>query len=333
MNTQLGRRGLSAEFMQDLKSNGGPLNPLLSRVWSDKSLEIEIRQEYLNVYYRGGSLLRIARVKKGTGYTAYFNPKYGHGSVPTPLNLPGNRIVSAADMECWIARFPVLKNAMDLWFGRHPKDERASQQLVVHENNVSSWAGGTDYFMIDIEYDNHIGARFDLVALKWDSNAPARKLQGTDLPKLTAIEMKTGDGALKGSAGLLEHYEQWEKFFAQPTQLEAFKLEMLRVFDQKRKLGLIPALKNNRNVVEMVADDVDVVFLLANHDPASGKLKAAVDEIRARDELRKKQVKTPSRFNIRFATATFMGFGLYSENILSLADFGKQLDRIAKRPA
>lgn len=312
--------GLSdTPFMSDLL--GGVLKPLLARVRSDTTLDMEIRCEYLNVYYRGGNILRVAKIR--TGYTAFFDPKYAD----PPLVLPDERINSDPQMKAWLDRIPVLKDTMDRWFGDHPKDERAAQQLVVHENNVSSWAGGTDYFIVDIEYDNHKGARFDLVALRWDSDATARKLQKNYLPKLTAVEMKTGDGALKGKAGLLEHYWQWEEFFADASQLDAFKQEMLRVFKQKRKLGLIPALRKNPNEVVRVADDVDVIFLLANHDPASSKLIAAVDEIR------EKQKTKPPNFNIRFATATFMGFGLYSQNILSLDDFRQRLDRIPKKTA
>ena len=320
MGKQIREHGLSEKpFVSDLLD--GVLKPLLQRVQSDTSLDMEIRCEYLNVYYRGGNIIRVEN--NGRRYTAFFDRKYADGQ----LCLPSERITTVSETQTWLDQIPVLKDKMDLWFGAHPKDERAAQQLVVHENNVSPWAGGTDYFIVDIEYDNHIGARFDLVALRWDSDATARKLQKHYLPKLTAIEMKTGDGALKGKAGLLEHYQQWENFFASPGQLDAFKREMLGVFKQKRELGLIPALSNNPNEVVKVADDVDVIFLLANHDPASGKLIAAVDGI-----LEKQKIKPP-QFNIRFATATFMGFGLYSQNILSLDDFRKQLDRIATKTA
>ena len=323
MSNQFERHGLTEKpFIQDLQE--GVLAPLLKRVKEDTSLDMEIRQEYINIYYRGGNLLEVSKGSKGAGYSAFFNPEY----VPAirPL-LPSSRISSVSDVEKWLAQIPAIKNAMDLYFGKKRKAERASQQMVVYENNASPWAGGTDYFIVDIEYDNHIGARFDLVALRWDWDATARKLQRHYLPKLTVIEMKTGDGALKGSAGLLEHYQQWEDFFANPSHLDEFKQEMLVVFKQKRKLGLIPALQKNPNDVIRVADDVDVVFLLANHDPASRKLIAAVDEIR------EKQRTKPPTFNIRFATATFMGFGLYSQNMLSLDEFRQQLDRIAKKTA
>ncbi|MCX7006679.1 MAG: hypothetical protein NTY53_05420, partial [Kiritimatiellaeota bacterium] len=202
------------------------------------------------------------------------------------------------------------------WFGKHPKEERASQQMAVHENNIAPWAGGTDYFIVDIEYDNHQGARFDLVALQWESKASARKLQGYK-PRLTAIEMKSGDGALKGDAGLLEHFQQWDKFFSDRVQLNNFKDEMLKLFAQKRALGLIPALAGNHNPVTELDLAVEVIFLIANHDPASRKL---------RDEVRKVQAQvksTPPEFNILCATATFMGYGLYLQNILTLDEFAK----------
>lgn len=323
MSTRVGQRGLTeTPFIQDLLQ--GKLTPLLKRVKRDTSLDLEIRQDYLNIYYRGGNLLRVSKDHKGVGYSAFFDTKYGPSIKST---LPGKLIEKETDAEAWLARIPLLKDTMDLWFGSNRKDERAAQQMVVYENNVGPSAGGSDYFIIDIEYDNHIGARFDLVALKWDSNATARKLQGNYRPKVTAVEMKTGDGALNGSAGLLEHYRQWEAFFDDPAQGQAFKAEMLRVFAQKRQLGLIPGLKNNHNEVKTVEADVDVVFLLANHDPASRKLLAAVDGIQ------EKMKAKPPKFNIRFATATFMGFGLYSQNILSLEDFRAQLERIAKTSA
>jgi len=46
-------RRLSDRFMKDLKS--GLLQPLLQRVHDDPTLELEIRDDYINVYYRGGA--------------------------------------------------------------------------------------------------------------------------------------------------------------------------------------------------------------------------------------------------------------------------------------
>ena len=320
MSEVYAKRGLANQaFIQDLCQ--GMLSPLLERVKGDTSLDLQIRQDYLNIYYRGGNLLRVSKAKKGVGYSAFFDAKYGPALQDL---LPSAGILSEGDAKYWLTHFPEMKNAMDLWFGKHRKAERASQQMVVYENNVAPWAGGNDYFIIDIEYDNHIGARFDLVALRWDSKAAVRKLSNKFQPSLAVIEMKTGDGALNGTAGLLEHYEQWEKFFDKDRQVDAFKQEMLNVFKQKHKLGLVPALAKNTNVdkIERVAPAIEVIFLLANHDPASRKLKNAVDVI-----VKKQNTGSP-KFKISFATATFMGFGLYSHNILSLEDFKAKLDRL-----
>ena len=320
MSNEFGQRGLTESFMHDLRET--VLAPLLERVKRDTSLDMEIRQEYINIYYRGGNLLRVSREDNGEGYSAFFETKYG----PTSQQLLPSK--SGADTDRWLAQFPEMKNTMDLWFGKHPKAERASQQMVVYENNVAPWTGGNDYFIIDIEYANHIGARFDLVALRWDSKASARKLHRDFRPKLAVIEMKIGDGALKGEAGLLDHYQQWETFFSDGNRVALFKQEMLNVFRQKHTLGLIPALERNPNTDKIeIAPDVEVLFLLANHDPASRKLKDAVSEIY------EKQQTGSLKFKVCFATATFMGFGLYTQNILSLEDFRKQLDRIDKETA
>lgn len=317
MTNQKNGRALSTAFLNDLQD--GVLSPLLRRVQNDTSLDLEFRGHYVNVYYRGGSILRVER--QGSGYRVFFDPKYS----AVPLPLPKARIADTPDAQSWVECIRLLKDAMDLWFGAHPKDERAAQQLVVHENNVGSWANGTDYFIVDIEYDNHRGARFDLVALRWDSEATSRKLQNSYVPTLSVIEMKTGDGAVNGEAGLTAHYQQWVDFFGDVHQRKAFEHDMLAVFEQKRQLGLIPVLKHNPKKIVRVAAEVEAIFLLANHKPASRTLMASV---RAIDEGQ--NVQLPG-FRIGFATATFMGFGLYAQNILPLDAFRQQLERIAKK--
>ena len=50
-------RGLSEEFIRALKSRF--LEPVLDLVKSDYTLCLEIREDYINIYYRGGNILRI----------------------------------------------------------------------------------------------------------------------------------------------------------------------------------------------------------------------------------------------------------------------------------
>ena len=140
-----GARGLDARFLEDLQS--GFLSPIRERVLADSTLCLEFRQNYVNLYYRGGNLLRLSQ--RPSGYAAEFDPQYwatdgGRATLPKSLATPD-------DVQAWLAALPLLKDTMDLFFGRHPKSEREVQQQIVRENNASGTARSTDYFFCDLE--------------------------------------------------------------------------------------------------------------------------------------------------------------------------------------
>jgi hypothetical protein len=102
-----------------------------------------------------------------------------------------------------VAAFPVLKQVMDEYFSVHSKPEREFQQLLARENNHSTISNESEYFIADIEFaDSDLRARFDLLGLRWDAS---RRGSGQCRPAL--FEMKYGDGALGGNAGLLKHLQ------------------------------------------------------------------------------------------------------------------------------
>jgi hypothetical protein len=300
------KRGLSKNFMHSLKK-GGLFHPLLLYVRKDPTLCLEIRQNYINIYYRGGNLIKIE--EKGC-YIASFDKNYGISE----NKIPRKELCDESDVEKWVTAIPSLKQAMDFWFGAHPKEEREFQQLVLRENNGCIIGNSTDYFIIDIEYDNHKGARFDLVAVEWKSESSARKLQGGNTPKLCFIEMKYGDGALKGKSGILSHIQDF-KAYIEDNGLRTIKEEMATVFKQKRELGLIPALHKNRNIINEFSDEVDLLFLVANHDPASGKLEEILNQIAEKYKNEKME------FNIKFCCSNFLGYGIYEQNVFLCSDF------------
>ena len=68
-------RKLSPQFMQELSA--GYLKPLLDRVKFDQTLMLAIRDGYINVYYRGGSLLKLEEQKqREMGYACFFDKNY-----------------------------------------------------------------------------------------------------------------------------------------------------------------------------------------------------------------------------------------------------------------
>lgn len=300
-------RGLSAFFYNELK--GGALKPLLDYVLADNTLDLEIRNNYINVYYRGGNILDV-KVKKSI-FQFHFEDKYLKKH-PFILSSTLNKYKALLD---WNNFFPIAKQAMDFYFTKTMKQEREFQQLVVRENNNSSIANGTDYFIIDIEYDNHANARFDLIAIEWQSDRTYRKLsKNVKPPKLVVIEMKYGDGSFKGSAGIHKHITDFDTFKSKPTEVKDFKEEMLFVFKQKRDLGLIPCLsgadKTNANAVKEFDSEIEMIFLIANHNPAS---KILLNELSI--------LRNP---NCKFITSNFMGYGLYIENAFDYHTFAER---------
>jgi len=292
-------RCLAKSFIENLKF--GLLAPILSLTKLDFTMCLEIRDNYVNIYYRGGNIIKIEE-SHGV-FKASFDRKYLDENLTNVLDLPGI-LNNTDDADAWLNAIPFLKHEMDLWFGHHPKNEREFQQLMLRENNFGNSAKGTDYFICDIEYANHTG-RFDLIAVKWPSSSVHRK-NNRNLG-LAFIEMKYLDNALTGSAGLCKHIDDINTFLSSSENLKNLKEEMKSVFNQKLDLGLI----NNQKSIESFSDDKpEFILALTDHDPDSSIL---------RNELGR--LSDCPNAEIKVATSNFMGYGLYSQNIYSLDEF------------
>ncbi|MFH1317837.1 MAG: hypothetical protein ABIH71_02330 [Candidatus Omnitrophota bacterium] len=310
-------RGLSKGFIMDFKGRS-LLSPVLERVKNDSTLCLEIRENHINIYYRGGNIMRI---KENNDYVVFFDKKYCKLKKADKVNIPKiiknlpAKLKVKSDVSAWVMAFPFLKQVMDFWFNENREDEREFQQLILRENNGSRVGNSTDYFMIDIEYNNHKGACFDLVAVEWESESVIRKLKKGYKPKLSFIEVKYGDNALSGPAGMLKHIKDFKDYLKSDPGLKMIREEMIKIFAQKRELGLIPALINNKNILREFSDEIDYIFLLANHDPASRKLYNILMDIQkaSRDQS--------LGFGLKFCASNFMGYGLYKQNVYLFADF------------
>ena len=296
-------RGLSRTFIRKLKS--GFLQPMWDLIKHDSTLCLEIREGYVNIYYRGGNILKIE--EKGDSFNVWFDRKYlDENTTRIPKNLPFP-LVSPEDVKKWIDVVPFLKHEMDLWFGKHPKDEREFQQLMLRENNFGNAAKSTDYFICDIEYTQpNTNWRFDLIAVNWPSSSSARK-NNKNLG-LAFIEMKYLDNALtEKKAGINKHIKDINDFLENPANLSNIKEEMKKVFNQKLELGLI----DNQKSIESFSDNKpEYIFAFANHDPESRILKREIEKL------------PPCPYaELKFAVSTFMGYGLYDQNIYKLDAF------------
>ena len=72
-------RKLSEKFMGDLVDSDGVLYPILARVKKDHTLMLAIRENFINIYYRGGNILNLKEHNKGF-YQASFDDQYNPDS-------------------------------------------------------------------------------------------------------------------------------------------------------------------------------------------------------------------------------------------------------------
>lgn len=291
---------------------GGPLHDLLTYVQNDDTLDLEFRGEYAaNIYYRGGSLFRIDR--SATGYTLTFDTKYDEGMAANPS------ICMALE------RIPLYKHAMDVWFAKNRKYEREFQQVVVRENNRhGAISHATDYYIADVEYvyrdAEGTNARFDMVAVKWPSTVSARKDEGA--PTLAVIEMKYGDDALDGSAGLVAHLNDVQAF-VDGAAMHIFCKDMAKVFWQKCELGLISDMAEKKHHITISEENIELIFLIANHDPDKTRLRAAVEQ------MANLVAHQPYPFAIKFAASSMMGYALYADPMKTLGEMQEMLEKKA----
>jgi len=301
--------------MKDLKD--GTLYPILERVRQDHTLMLAIRGTYINIYYRGGNILKVEEKGKHI-YSVFFDVKYCKQGETLPERP--DVIKSRDDAKKWVNALPNLKQIMDFYFSTNSKAEREFQQLVVRENNYSTISNESEYFISDIELaDSDIGARFDMLAIQW----LASNRKSSSNCRVALIEMKYGDGALGGSAGLLKHLVDIDAFISEKENYEELVKATQEQFNQLNKLELLkynPSRHIKDTGFKMDQHKPEVIFILANHNPRSTKLSCMLKDEDI-DNLEKLE-----HFDLKFFVATFAGYALHSKCMFTLNEFRELLN-------
>lgn len=305
------QRSISDPFISNLQI--GILNPILERVKSDDTLMIAIRSNYINIYYRGGNILKLSELGQSS-YQADFHKNYNNGQ---SISLPST-ICSQDDAQEWVNSFQSLKLLMDIFFSTKSKPEREFQQLVARENNSSTISNESEYFITDIEFaDSELDARFDMLAIRW--LASQRKTGANCRPAL--IEMKYGDGALGGTSGLIKHLDDLNKIIADAERYRELLKIMENQLVQLHKLGLLTfnCPTQEAKITLNPDEKPEVIFILANHNPRSKQLEnilSSADFSRCMENC---------NFELRFFISSFAGYGLHADCMFSLSKLNKML--------
>jgi len=278
---------IKEEFISELLT--GKLKSILKYVQLDDTLDMELRGNKVIIYYRGGAIFTIIE----NTYALVAISKEYHKK--TSLTSP-----TITNFEEYIQK---AKHIIDVFVNtvKNHLWEKDIQQQIVKENNYSPNAKDTDYYIIDIEYQDK--GRFDIVAIRWDSKANIRKLPKSFTPTITVFEVKQGYSTISGESGMVSHFKDFE-IFNHSYKVEEFKDDMVAVFKQKRELGLIVDMEKYKEV-KQVSQNIEFVFLLANYKSQSTALSEALNDIK----------------DCKFVYANAMGYGLYERNIINKEEF------------
>ncbi|HEY92544.1 MAG TPA: hypothetical protein G4O17_02215, partial [Dehalococcoidia bacterium] len=157
----------------------------------------------------------------------------------------------------------------------------------------------------------------DLLAVRW--LASQRRKNSECRPAL--VELKYGDGALKGSAGLIKHLEDINKILSDHEKYEAILQTMEMQFEQLAELGLVRLKSSSKSSrIELNSQTKpEVIIVLANHNPRSRKLADILNS----PEI--KELNDPSKFDLKFFIASFAGYGFHQDCMVSLNELQKLL--------
>lgn len=276
-------RHISGNFLQDLKS--GSFKSITDRVRNSPYLDMEMRGNCVMVYYRGGKILTVNDNGTLDSMDTQFLKKTNKQIQNPSLRTIDQYLLDAMAIVDEYASLPNTSN-----FG-----EKEIQQRVVYENNLSTNAKNTDYYIVDTEWEDSSwkSARADLVAFRRDYGK--RKLY------LSIIEVKQGVKAIDGKHGLGKHYTDF-KNFPKGNQLQSIINDMYEVLKQKLELDLIKGLDfiKNGNATKISATP-EFRFLISNYHHYSPKLKNELVNV-GNGKM--------------FFKACYMGYGLYEKFVV-----------------
>ena len=220
----------------------------------ENELDVQIRDNYLNIYYQGGNLLRVHP------RSLYFDEFYFHRGAKDMRKTHLIDKCKKGDKAC-IARWEDYKNRRkemldilkergmatyckemkrimkeweaDLHTIGISHDEKYAQQQISMNNR-----GATDYTVVDLEYAVSTTSNFKY---NGDSKKKVPRFDIIAVDKtgqLYVIELKTGLKAIDGNSGIRAHMDCFEHSIGRDSKND-FINEMNELLRQKQELKLI----------------------------------------------------------------------------------------------
>ena len=223
----------------------------------ENELDVQIRDNYLNIYYQGGNLLRVHP------RSLYFDEFYFHRGATDIRKTHLIRSDKTEDKEkvAFYQRkrdemFSILRNKGMAAYSAKMKeimkewdadlhtigishDEKNAQQQISMNNR-----GETDYAVVDLEYAVSKTSSFYYKG-KLEKKVPRFDIIAVDKTgQFYVIELKTGLKAIDGNSGICAHIDCSEHTIGRDSNND-FINEMYELLKQKQELKLI---ENNARI-------------------------------------------------------------------------------------
>ena len=249
-------RRLSDDFLHCLQS--GILKDITEMVKKDHDLNLEIRDGFINIYFKGHSLLKLKEV-----YPSRYKVDI-HKAFKKDLDIPPE-LTDTKTSAIFLNHLPQLKQNIIL----HGKGsaEIEYEQMIVRANNYEP-RSSSEYFIIDRQIVVAAG-RFDMTGIFW-GHYGRRKNQKVNL---CLFEVK-----FSLNSDISDVHNQLSKYYEALKPIAgSFAEGCETVFRQKLELGLydqssdrLEAMKTLKISREL--SDFQFILVLVDYNPNSRQL-------------------------------------------------------------
>jgi len=248
-------RILDKIFVSEL-TKGGLLYSIVDYVIKDNTLDFEIRNGYINIYFKGNSILKL-----NENGSIEIHKKFLRGT-----SLSSFTFSSTSDVKNYLDNIPLIKNNVISVKSKRPTLEIEYEQLLIRSNNLNKNVN-SEIFLTDRQYaDNINNSRFDLSGFFWSRK---NRKRNQTVP-LTFIEVK-----YSLNPDISDIDKQIDKYYnavnknipdiADETEyLKNLKIELGLINQSKDRLDALKTLKISNKIQE-----AKFIIALIDYNPNS----------------------------------------------------------------
>jgi hypothetical protein len=214
---------LSDQFVKSLDKDGF-LNPLLERVKNDPDLDLQIRNKYINIYYKGNNLLKLTQ-----NYSMSIHNTFKVDYLPHKLN-------NSEHCASFIDALPKIKEKIVNNYTKAKSFETEYEQLLIRANSYTKKVN-SEYFVIDRHYAKNKINIIDIVGIFSDRNHRNHKTIKI-YPFIGEIKYSLNPDIKKLDDQIRRYYEEIKKTYQDTIE----RIE--EILHLKSRLGLLEASDN-----------------------------------------------------------------------------------------